>query len=294
MTVRALADEFVAALAAERGAARNTQLAYRRDLDQAMAECPDLHTATTERLEQLVAGWARMSPATVARRLSTLRQFFAYLHQEGHRADNPAVALAAPRRHRPLPKVLSVSEVERLLACAHREAESGQPRPVRLLALIELLYGSGLRASELVSLPMEAVAGDGRILQITGKGGHARIVPVSTPAKAALERWLALTSANARYVFPSRDSHLTRVRLFQLLKGLAHRSGLPPDRVGPHVLRHAFATHLLAGGADLRVLQMLLGHADIGTTQIYTHVNAAHLVKLVNERHPLAGTPTLA
>jgi integrase/recombinase XerD len=157
-----------------------------------------------------------------------------------------------------------------------------------MLALVELLYGSGLRASELVSLPLSAVPRDAPFLSITGKGGQMRMVPISGKANAAVSRWLSARAKSSRFLFPSGDGHLSRVRLFQMLKELAVRAGLPPERVGPHVLRHAFATHLLEGGADLRVLQMLLGHADISTTQIYTHVDAARLVKLVNERHPLA------
>ena len=162
---------------------------------------------------------------------------------------------------------------------------------MRLLALLELLYGSGLRASELVSLPAAAVPRDAPFLHVTGKGGQQRMVPVSTRARAVLSRWLALRPDGSRHLFPSRgeSGHLTRVRLFQLLRGLAVRADIDPQRVSPHVLRHAFATHLLEGGADLRVLQTLLGHADIATTQIYTHVDSARLVALVNARHPLAG-----
>src|SRR5690606_7085841 len=158
-----------------------------------------------------------------------------------------------------------------------------------LLALIELLYGSGLRATELVALPLSAVPRDAPLLTITGKGTHQRMVPVSTRARQAMSRWLAVRPIDSRYLFPSRGKHLTRIRLFQLIKDLATRAGIDPAKVSPHVLRHAFATHLLEGGADLRVLQTLLGHADIATTQIYTHVDAARLVALVNERHPLAG-----
>ena len=174
---------------------------------------------------------------------------------------------------------------------AEQEAESGRLEPVRLLAMLELLYGSGLRATELVSLPIAAVPRDAPFLNVTGKGGQARMVPVSTRAQQALARWLALRPDGSRWLFPSRKAHLTRVRLFQMLKELAVRADLPREKLSPHVLRHAFATHLLEGGADLRVLQTLLGHADISTTQIYTHVDAARLVKLVNERHPLARRP---
>ena len=173
---------------------------------------------------------------------------------------------------------------------AEADAAGDRPAAVRLLTLLELLYGSGLRASELVALPLAAVPRDAPLLTITGKGGQQRMVPVSSRARQALSRWLALRGDQGRLLFPStgKSGHLTRVRLFQLLRGLALRAGLDPERVSPHVLRHAFATHLLEGGADLRVLQTLLGHADIATTQIYTHVDASRLVALVNERHPLA------
>ena len=188
----------------------------------------------------------------------------------------------------PLPKILSHADVEALFARAELETAGDRPAAVRLLALLELLYGSGLRATELVSLPLAAVPRDAPFLTITGKGGQQRMVPVSGRARQALSRWLEVRPAGGRFLFPSRGKHLTRVRLFQLLKALAARAGLDPARLSPHVLRHAFATHLLEGGADLRVLQTLLGHADIATTQIYTHVDAARLVALVNERHPLA------
>jgi integrase/recombinase XerD len=183
-----------------------------------------------------------------------------------------------------------------LFARAEDEASGGDPKAVRLLTLIELLYGSGLRATELVGLPVHAVPRDAPFLTVTGKGGATRLVPVGARALTALGRWLALRPAEppSRYLFPSRgkEAHLSRVRLFQLLKGLAGRAGLDPAAISPHVLRHAFATHLLEGGADLRVLQTMLGHADISTTQIYTHVDSARLVALVNSRHPLATKAT--
>src|SRR5690606_34763309 len=237
----------------------------------------------------LSQAWASLAPATVARKASALRQFYGFLIDEGLRRDGPSAALPRPARRRPLPKILSHGDVEALFARAEQEAQGDAPPAVRLLALIELLYGSGLRASELVSLPLAAVPRDAPLLTVTGKGTQQRMVPVSGRARQALSRWLAVRPAGGRYLFPSREKHLSRVRLFQLLKELAARAGIDPDRVSPHVLRHAFATHLLEGGADLRVLQMLLGHADIATTQIYTHVDAARLVALVNERHPLAG-----
>jgi integrase/recombinase XerD len=209
--------------------------------------------------------------------------------------DDPSPALPRPRSRRPLPRLLSHDEVGTLFASAEEEAAGDRPEAVRTLALLELLYGSGLRASELVSLPLAAVPRDAPFLTITGKGGQQRMVPVSGRARTVLSRWLPLRPPEStRHLFPSRSEagHLTRIRLFQLLRELAGRAGIAPDKISPHVLRHAFATHLLEGGADLRVLQTLLGHADIATTQIYTHVDSARLVKLVNMRHPLAHTRT--
>ena len=278
-------------LASERGAAANTLAAYARDLAQAEGAIGDLANVPRAKVAQLSGEWASLAPATVARKASALRQFFGFAVDEGWRSDDPSGALPAPRTRRPLPKVLGHEAVEALFETAEREAESGKAEAVRLLALIELLYGSGLRASELVALPVSAVPRDAPLLSVTGKGGQARMVPVSERAAAALARWQPMRGTeNSRYLFPSRgkSGHLTRIRLFQLLKDLAVRAGLDPAGVSPHVLRHAFATHLLEGGADLRVLQTLLGHADIATTQIYTHVDAARLVELVNARHPLA------
>jgi integrase/recombinase XerD len=282
-------ESFLAMLAAERGAAANTLAAYRRDLEGAEEILGDLAAADREALGKLPQAWARLAPATVARKTSALRQFYGFLIDESLRDDDPSSALPRPAARRPLPRVLSHSDVEALFNRAEMEAEGGQPAALRLLTLIELLYGSGLRASELVALPFAAVPRDAPFLTVTGKGSQQRMVPVSTRARQALSRWLAVRPEGSRYLFPSRGKHLTRIRLFQLLKALAARAGLDPAKVSPHVLRHAFATHLLEGGADLRVLQMLLGHADIATTQIYTHVDAARLVALVNERHPLAG-----
>ena len=275
-------------LAAERGAAANTLSAYRRDLEGAEAAIGDLASASRESLAKLANRWADLAPSTVARKASALRQFYGFLLDEGWREDDPSPALPRPTTRRPLPKILSHGEVEALFARAELEAESDRPPALRLLALLELLYGSGLRASELVGLPLGAVPRDAPLLTVTGKGSQQRMVPVSRRASQALSRWLSVRPSGGRYLFPSRAKHLTRVRLFQLLKDLAVRAGIDPAKVSPHVLRHAFATHLLEGGADLRVLQTLLGHADIATTQIYTHVDAARLVALVNERHPLA------
>lgn len=277
-------------LAAERGAAANTLMAYRRDLEGAAEAIGDLAVAEGVALASLGKVWADLAPSSLARKCSALRQFYGFLMDEGLRSDDPSAALPRPRARRPLPRLLGHGEVEALFAQAELEAAGDRPEAVRLLVLLELLYGSGLRASELVSLPMHAVPRDAPFLTVTGKGGQQRMVPVSSRAQAALSRWLALRTGDGKLLFPSRSGkgHLTRIRLFQLLRELALRAGIDPEKVSPHVLRHAFATHLLEGGADLRVLQTLLGHADIATTQIYTHVDSARLVALVNARHPLA------
>ncbi len=292
----AATQAFLAMLAAERGAAANTLAAYARDLAGAEEEIGDLAAATRADVAQLAGAWAGLAPASVARKTSALRQFFGFAVDEGWRGDDPSGALPSPRTRRPLPKVLSHGDIAVLFDRAEMEAGSGKPDAVRLLALIELLYGSGLRASELVALPRNAVPRDAPFLTVMGKGGQARMVPVGDRALAAVQAWLALRSADpaSRFLFPSRGrlGHLSRVSLFQQVKALALRAGLDPAKVSPHVLRHAFATHLLEGGADLRVLQTLLGHADIATTQIYTHVDAARLVTLVNQRHPLATKAT--
>lgn len=277
-------------LAAERGAAANTIAAYRRDLEGAEEIVGDVAAASAEDLGKLGAAWSDLSPSSLARKCSALRQFYAFLQDEGWRKDDPSPALPRPRARRPLPKLLGHAEVDALFALAEAEAAGDKPEAVRMLALLELLYGSGLRATELMSLPVTSVPRDAPFLHVTGKGGQQRLVPVSGRAKDALARWLPLRGEGGKHLFPSRgkSGHLTRIRLYQMLKDLAVRAGLSPEKVSPHVLRHAFATHLLEGGADLRVLQTLLGHADISTTQIYTHVDAARLVALVNARHPLA------
>lgn len=285
-------------LAAERGAAVNTLAAYRRDLEGAADVLGDLAQADAAALGRLGSAWSDLAPSSLARKCSALRQFYGFLVDEGLRTDDPSPGLPRPRARRPLPRLLNHAEVERLFAQVEDEARGDRPEALRLLALLELLYGSGLRASELVSLPLAAVPRDAPFLNVTGKGGQQRMVPVSGRARLALSRWLTVRIAGSKHLFPSRGAtgHLTRVRLFQLLRELAARADLAPEKVSPHVLRHAFATHLLEGGADLRVLQTLLGHADISTTQIYTHVDAARLVALVNARHPLSTTlkPKLA
>ncbi len=288
---RALIGRFLEMLAVERGAARNTLLAYRTDLEGASATLggQGLAGADADRLRDLGESWATLAASSVARKMSALRRFYAFLEEEGLRADNPAQHLARPGTRRPLPKIVSRDEVEALFSVAEEKAR-GAAAPaaaVRLLALLELLYGSGLRATELVSLPRNAVHPDRPFLILRGKGGKERLVPVSDRARAAVARWGGQVPLSSPWLFPSGKSHLSRVRLFQMVRALGAEAGIAPERLSPHVLRHAFATHLLSGGADLRALQTMLGHADIGTTQIYTHVEAAHLVELVNRRHPL-------
>ncbi|MEO1047858.1 MAG: tyrosine recombinase [Pseudomonadota bacterium] len=292
----AATEAFLDMLSAERGAAANTLAAYRRDLEGAEEILGDLSKAARAQVAKLGIQWANLAPSTVARKASALRQFFGFALDEGWRSDDPSGALPNPRARRPLPKVLSHEAVNALFGRAELEAASDHPAKVRLLALLELLYGSGLRATELVALPLVALPRDAPVMTITGKGGVSRMVPISDRAHEALGRWLKLRpeSPKSPFLFPSKPKkaggtgHLSRVRLFQLLKELSVRADLDPKGISPHVLRHAFATHLLEGGADLRMLQTLLGHADIATTQIYTHVDAARLVALVNSRHPLA------
>ena len=290
----AAVEAFLDMLAAERGAAANTIAAYRRDLEGAEEAIGNLADADRGAVTSLAGAWSRLAPSTVARKSSALRQFFGFALDERWRRDDPSGALPRPAARRPLPKLLSHEAIDVLFERAELEADSGKPAAIRQLALLEMLYGSGLRATELVSLPISAVPRDAPLITVIGKGGQARMVPVSDRAREALQRWLAVREGGSRYLFPSRGKHLSRVRLFQLLKELAVRAGLAPEGISPHVLRHAFATHLLEGGADLRVLQTLLGHADISTTQIYTHVDAARLVALVNARHPLARSGTSA
>ena len=286
---RALVDRFADMLAAESGAARNTLLAYRSDLAAASETVGEIGTAGTGELGRLGEAWAELSPATVARRSAALRRFYSFLVDEGFRSDDPSSALPRPRIVRPLPRVLDQTDVERLFEAAEDRAASGEPLRLRNLALLELLYGSGLRATELVSLPARALARPEPFLILAGKGGKERLVPISDRARAAVAKWREFLPGGAAWLFPGGTRHISRVRLFQLVRAMAADAGIAPERVSPHVLRHAFATHLLGNGADLRVLQALLGHADIATTQIYTHVDSARLVELVNRVHPLAG-----
>jgi integrase/recombinase XerD len=234
-----------------------------------------------------------LAPRTGARRLSALRQFYRFLYAEGLRGDEPTAALDSPHQGRPLPRVLSESEVDALLAAAR--SRDG-PEGLRLAALVEVLYATGLRVSELVALPLAAVRRDPRVLLVRGKGGKERMVPLGEPAREALSAYLEVrrrfcpAGRDPRWLFPSRaaSGHLTRHRFAQLLKALAVEAGVDPGKVSPHVLRHAFASHLLEHGADLRAVQQMLGHADISTTQIYTHVLNERLRRLVETHHPLA------
>jgi integrase/recombinase XerD len=281
---------FLEMMAAEAGAARNTLLAYERDLRGASERLGgDLSGASPERLKGLSEAWMPLKRSTVARKSAALRRFFGFLHDEGFRSDDPSAALPRPSGGRPLPKVLGHAAVDALFAeLERRKREEPGPVALRMTALVELLYGSGLRATELVSLPRHALRPDQPFLILRGKGDKERLVPISDRARAAVAEWAALVPRDQPWLFPSGKKHLSRVRLFQLVRELAAASGIPPERISPHVLRHAFATHLLEGGADLRALQLLLGHADIATTQIYTHVDSRRLIELVNARHPLA------
>lgn len=284
----ALIDRFCDMLSAETGAARNTLLAYRSDLSKTReALGVPLGAARDSDLKRLAPAWSDLAPSTVARRSAALRRFYGFLFEEGIRADDPSGALPRPKGVRPLPRILDGGEVDRMLSVVEQRAGEGRPLDLRNLALLELLYGSGLRASELVTLPRVALRRGEPFLILSGKGGKERLVPVSDRAHEAVRKWIEV-HPGGRWLFPGGKAHLSRVRLFQLVREMAAQAGIAPDRVSPHVLRHAFATHLLAGGADLRTLQALLGHSDIATTQIYTHVDAARLVELVNARHPLA------
>jgi integrase/recombinase XerD len=286
-----LIDRFLEMMAAERGVARNTLSAYRSDLMAASSTLSGgLSFAGATDLAKLSASWGDLANSSVARKASALRRFYGFLEEEGLRTDNPSVALPKPTQGRGLPKILDRHEVDRLFAVI--EARLSQPQPsahdYRLSALLELLYGSGLRATELVALPRMSVVADRPFIILMGKGAKERLVPISDRARHAVSVWQDYVPRDARFLFPSRSNHISRIRLFQIIKQLAVQAGLDPTKVSPHVLRHAFATHLLAGGANLRALQSMLGHADIATTQIYTHVDSSRLVDLVNKRHPLA------
>ena len=285
---RALVDRFLDMMAAEAGSSRHTLDAYRNDLERTAESIGSLGSASADDLSRLGAQWTELAPSTLARRSAALRRFFGFLVDDGLRADDPSPALPRPRFERPLPRILEAHEVDRMFEAAEDRAASNELAAVRNLALLELLYGSGLRATELVSLPRGAVRPGQPFLVIRGKGSKERLVPISSRAETAVGKWLEIAPGGRPWLFPSGKAHLSRVRLFQIVRTMAADAGIAPERVSPHVLRHAFATHLLSGGADLRVLQSLLGHADIATTQIYTHVDSARLVELVNARHPLA------
>jgi integrase/recombinase XerD len=289
---RSTIEAFLEMMAAEAGAARNTLLAYERDLRGASELLGGaLAGAKPEALHGLAGAWLDLKRATVARKAAALRRFYAFLQDEGMRTDDPSAALPRPASERPLPKILDHGAVDALFAAIERRKAEGVHGALRLAALIELLYGSGLRATELVSLPRNAMQPDKPFLILKGKGGRERLVPISDRARAAVAAHKATVPSDALWLFPSGKKHLSRVRLYQMVRELAADAGIPPERISPHVLRHAFATHLLEGGADLRAVQMLLGHADIATTQIYTHVDSRHLIDLVNSRHPLADRP---
>jgi integrase/recombinase XerD len=293
-------DAFLDMLAAERGAASNTLEAYRRDLSDFAAflkgrgQAPEEADVAAVRAYLARLSGAGMAPGTTARRLSTLGQFFRFLFDEGLRDDDPSATIDRPRRGRSLPRFLNEDEVEALLAAARaRRGAAG----VRLVALLEVLYATGLRVSELVGLPVAAFTGDGEMLIVRGKGDKERMVPLGEPAHQALAAYMAVRAKflggegkASKWLFPSRSAqgYLTRARFGQMLKEVADEVGIDRRRVSPHVLRHSFASHLLAHGADLRSLQQLLGHADIATTQIYTHVLEERLKSLVKRSHPLA------
>jgi len=293
------AENFVEMLRAERNASANTERAYRADiadyetfLGRRGTSVRDADAAAARAYLKQVTQ-AGLAPRSAARRLSALRQLHRFLVSEGIRADDPLATLDAPRTGRALPKILSEDEVQALLAAA-RETEGIDG--VRLVCILEILYSSGLRVSELAGLKLASLSRDGRFLIVRGKGDKERLVPLSTPALAALEAWRAARlqefplAAKSRYLFPTRAAagHLTPARIAQLLKALAARAGIDPRRISPHVLRHAFASHLVDRGADLRAVQQMLGHADIATTQIYTHVGGERLKRLVATHHPLA------
>jgi integrase/recombinase XerD len=303
---RALIELFLDMVAAERGGAANTLAAYARDLADLAAELGAkgraIADASTDELRAHLTSLRKrgLAASSVARRLSAVRQLYRFLYAEGRRADDPSAVIEGPKRGRALPKVLSIADVDRLLGEARAGMDKAeQPklqrlRAARLTCLIEVLYATGLRVSELVALPLSAAEPTARMLTVRGKGGRERLVPLNDSAKAAMRDYLALLAEAGRHqrtkwLFPSfgEAGHLTRQHFARELKTLVAAAGLPARQVSPHVLRHAFASHLLHNGADLRVVQTLLGHADISTTQIYTHVLEERLKSLVRDLHPL-------
>jgi integrase/recombinase XerD len=306
-----LRDLFLDMIATERNASKNTLDAYRRDLDDYEAflsgKKSDLTKADTQTIRNYLSALSRreLATASVARKLSAIRQLHRFLYTEGLRKDDPSAVLEGPRRGRPLPKIMTVDEVSKLLSTAHelgsqsgdtKEANARQLRALRLAALLELLYASGLRISELIALPASAARTKSDAIIVRGKGNKERLVPIGDAAKRAMKVYLDARSekektSEQRWLFPSfgMSGHVTRQHVARELKGLAASAGISPGKISPHVLRHAFASHLLQNGADLRVVQALLGHADISTTQIYTHVLDERLKNMVRDLHPMAG-----
>jgi integrase/recombinase XerD len=296
-----LIEMFLDMMSAERGASQNTLSAYRSDLvsfsEYVAGQGGDLAHATREHIRCYLARLSRrqVKSSSQLRKLSALRRFYGFLYGEGIRRDDPSGALDAPKISRPLPKILSAKEIDRLLVAA-RATDSRDADAIRLTFIVEILYSSGLRISELVALHLTSVRTRDKFLLVRGKGGRERLVPLGAPARNALKAYLAVRSTflpagePSSFLFPSRarEGHLTRRRCHQLLKALAAKAGIDPSRLSPHVLRHAFATHMVEGGADLRSVQTLLGHADIATTQIYTHVARNRLKRTVESAHPLA------
>ena len=301
-----LIELFLDMIAAERGASRNTLDAYRRDLADFSADLSaaggSIAAADSDELRAYLGRLTKrgLAATSVARRLSAIRQLYRFLYSEGHRGDDPAAVIEGPKRGRSLPKVLSIQQVDDLLAQARdgvkAKAKSGRLRAARMNCLLEVLYATGLRVSELVALPEAAARRDQRMLVIRGKGGRERLVPLNDQAKRTMTDYLAMRADakldKSKWLFPSfgESGHLSRQHFARELKALANAAGLKASQVSPHVLRHAFASHLLHNGADLRVVQTLLGHADISTTQIYTHVLAERLKSLVRDLHPLGET----
>lgn len=289
-----LIEAFLEMMAAERSAAHNTIESYQRDLSEAAVflkkRKSDFARADKHLLEAYIAAQSKsgLSPRTVARRVSSLRQFFHFLYSDDIRKDDPSATLDTPKLPRTLPHSLSASDITALIAAANKADD------IRLAAMLELLYASGLRVSELVSLPLshvQKITKDGQhFLIVRGKGNKERIVPLHASALTAINMYLDTRKDDSPWLFPSRgkEGHITRQRFGQMLKEIAPAAGLDPTRISPHTLRHSFASHLLAGGADLRVIQELLGHADISTTQIYTHIEQDKLTQLVTRHHPLA------
>lgn len=300
-----LIEAFLDMMGAERGSSINTLSAYRRDLldfsGHRAEQGGSAKTATRGEVKGYLGLLSRSgtSGSTQARRLSALRQFFGFLYAEAIRKDNPTESIEAPKRQRPLPKILSHGDMASLIQTARAQSEE-RDEGVRLLCMVEILYASGLRVSELVSLPLAAARSRDGFLLVKGKGQKERLAPLNHAARAAISNYLcvrdrflplgARRSHAHRFLFPSRsaEGHITRRRCHQMLKGLAVRANLDPDKLSPHVLRHAFATHLVEGGADLRSVQTMLGHADIATTQIYTHIAKDRLMQVVEAAHPLS------